>query len=507
MGKNRPTVKKSDYYFSNKDETKDIGKRTLHGGLASVGGQLSQFLLSIGSLAVLARILDPADFGLVGMVTIVVSFANEFSNFGLTMATVQRREINEAQISTLFWFNILLTTIAALIVCGLAPLISAFYDRPQLTDITLVLALTIFISGLGIQHRALLMRKYKFMTISVIGIISNIVGAVVAIVCALKGAGYWALVIRQLVTQLVLTVGQILVTHWVPQWPQRGTGVRPFLKYGVSMAGHKVIMFCARNMDTVLIGKFIGAAALGYYSQAYRIILMPLQQINAPLNRPIIASLSRLQEDPEAYRKMYRQFMAILGYLTISIIAFLAIAAKEVVLIILGPGWLEVVPIFIALLPLAYIFATIGADSIVYASLGTTDRQLRWSLYTAPIIVLFMIVGIQWGVIGVAAAASASWVLLRPLSLMYCYKNTAISLVDYFASTTRPTLLALIVAVVTYLICMHPLLQEMQDIFVAILIKATIFGLILIILDALIPGQNKGYQLLQQGQRLLLKKP
>ena len=283
----------------------DLKGRSVRGGAVTMAGQGVRFFLQMGSTVVLARLLTPQDFGLIAMVTAVTGFVMMFKDMGLSMATVQRAEVNHAQISTLFWINVTLSLGVMLVTAALAPAIAWFYGEPRLTWITLALAGAFIFGGLTIQHQALLRRNMRFGTLALIGIISMVMGIVAAIIAAWYGAGYWALVIMQLAGAITGAIAVWVVCGWRPGLPVRRSGVREMLAFGGNLTGFNVINYFARNADNLLIGKFWGSGPLGLYSKAYGLLMLPLRQINAPLSAVAIPALSRLKDEPERYRNYY----------------------------------------------------------------------------------------------------------------------------------------------------------------------------------------------------------
>ena len=173
---------------------KDLKQRTLRGGVARMSAQAANFLIRGGSIMILARLLGPKDFGLVGMVTAFTGVLSLFRDFGLSTAAVQRATITEEQISTLFWINIMVGALLGLLTAAMAPFVAAFYHEPRLWGVTTVLAAGLLFNAAGVQHSALLQRQMRFTALAVIGVGSLIVSTAVAIAGARAGYGYWALV-------------------------------------------------------------------------------------------------------------------------------------------------------------------------------------------------------------------------------------------------------------------------------------------------------------------------
>src|SRR5262245_16483407 len=246
----------------------DLKQRTIRGGSARLAAQAANFLLRVGSLMVLARLLNPTDFGLVGMVTALTGILSLFRDFGLSAASVQRATVTEEQTSTLFWINILVGGILTAVGLVSAPVIAAFYHEPRLLRVTSVLAMGFLINGAGVQHSSILQRQMRFTALAVIDIVSLTISTAVAFAMAMAGYGYWALVAMTLCLPLASTVGLWLATPWVPGRPRRQAGIRSMLRFGGTTTLNGLVMYIASNFEKVLLGRFWGAEAIGIYGRA-----------------------------------------------------------------------------------------------------------------------------------------------------------------------------------------------------------------------------------------------
>lgn len=472
----------STHYFQTDHLKVDLKERSVRGGIVTIAAQACKFILSIGSTMVLARLLTPKDFGLIAMVTAVTNFMLTFKNMGLSMATVQREEIDHSQISTLFWINVVISIAIMLLTAAFAPAIAWFYGKPQLIWVTLALAGTFIFGGLTIQHQALLRRQMRFVVLSAIEVTSVSLGITAAIISAWYGVGYWALVVMQIVTTITTTIGVWSMCGWRPGLPVRHSGVRSMLAFGGNLTGFNLLNYFARNLDNVLIGRYWGSQQLGLYAKAYQLLLLPLQQINAPITSVAIPTLSRLQDDPERYRRYYCNAISLIAFVTTPLIAVMAALSDEIILILLGNQWLGASAIFKVLAFAALMQPFGSATGWVYISLGQTRRMMQWALISVPLYILSFVIGIRWGTIGVATSYTICVYLLLFPMFYFAFKYSPIKVVDIIKSTWRPVTISgaiYIVMVQTrlYLTTLHPLL---------ILLVSCIIGLTTMVLFILI---------------------
>lgn len=225
----------------------DLKGHTVRGGVKTFGAQGFGFILNVASVAILARLLTPHDFGLVAMVTAVTGLLAMFKDAGLSMATVQQETVTHEQVSTLFWVNVALSLVLMLLVAALSPWIAAFYHEPKLQTITLAIAGMFIFDGLSVQHQALLRRQMQFGILAKIQIFSSVLGIAAAISAALMGAGYWALLIQTASAQSVSAALTWGYARWVPGRPQRGVGALAMLKFGGYLTGFNFVNYFARN--------------------------------------------------------------------------------------------------------------------------------------------------------------------------------------------------------------------------------------------------------------------
>lgn len=430
--------KDRDYFDTNHLE-ENLKRRSVRGGAVTIAAQASKFVLKLGSTAVLARLLVPEDYGLIGMATVIVGFVEYFKDLGLSAATIQQAKINHQQVSTLFWINVVIGCLVALVVALFAPAVALIYQEPRLRAITLCLAISFVFSGLTVQHQALLQRQMEFSSLAKIEIIAMINGIVGSIISAYYGAGYWSLVILQLFTVVSNAIGVWLFCRWRPGLPSRNANIGSMLNFGRDLTGFNIINYFSRNLDNFLIGRVWGAQQLGLYAKAYQLVLLPINQINVPVDRVALPALSRLQNDPERYQKYYGRALLAITFLGMPLVMFLCVSADKVILLLLGKEWLKAIPIFQFLIPAAFIGTFNLATGWVYQSLNRNDRQLRWGIFSSVLNVIIFVVAIKWGALGIAAAYGLSRIIIVIPAIVYCYRGTWLKLADFFAIIFLPT--------------------------------------------------------------------
>jgi PST family polysaccharide transporter len=395
---------------------------------------------------VLARLLSPQDFGLQGMVVAMTGFLALFQDGGLGMATVQRPEVTHKQTSTLFWINLALGAILAILCAASAPLLVAFYHEPRLYWVTVISGSTFMLTGLGAQHGALLQRSMRFGTQAKIGMLSFAAGSVTGIIMAFLGCRYWSLVGMAMASSIVSTVSVWLAVPWVPGPPRRGSGVRSMLRFGVLATCNSFVVFLAWNAEKILLGRFWGADALGLYGRAYQLVTLPIHQLNDSVANVAFPALSRIQHDAGRLAKSFLRGYYLLISLTIPVTIICVLFAEEIVGIVLGAKWMAAAPIFRLLAPVAVVFAVANPLSWLVSSTGRIVRALRISAATTPLVILGIVLGLSHGPTGVALGYSSAMTLLLVPIAAWSKLGTGITWMDLCGATKPPFLSGLVAA-------------------------------------------------------------
>jgi PST family polysaccharide transporter len=439
---NQPT---EDSFFATAHLDADLKGRSVRGGAVMLAAQVAKFVIQLASTAILARLLMPADFGIVAMVTAFTGLLWLLGDMGLAGATIQRPEITHKQISTLFWINIGFSLLISVVVASLAPVLAWFYHEPRLTMVTLVLATPFVFSGLTSQHYALLTRQMRFRAMALVQTLPQVVSAAVAIGLAMAGWHYWALVVNGIVGGAAMALVAWIASGWRPGLPSRKTGVRSMLGLGGHLTGYNLLNYLTRTADNVLIGRFLGAGPLGVYSKAYALLIFPIQQINVPIGGVVLPALSRLQRQPEQYRRYFLRAIEGVAFIGVPIIVFAFVDARFLVLTVLGPKWSGAIAIFRLLAPAALVGTICGAPEWIFISLGKAHRMLLWAVISSPIILAGFVVGLRWGGAGVAASFSMTFSLCFALFIFDACRQSPVRLRD-FAWVIYPPLVVSAVA-------------------------------------------------------------
>jgi O-antigen/teichoic acid export membrane protein len=428
----------SEHFFSTSHLAKGIRGRSARGVAVTGLAQVVKFTLRFASTALLARLLTPAEYGLVGMTALVVGFAGIFRDSGLASAAIQREHLKPEAASTLFWINVGLGGLLTLILILIAPVVAWFYGDDRLIQVTAALAWTFAISGVMVQHQALLRRQMRFKALAVIEITSLVAGILVAYVMARMGFGYWSLVAMSVSSAVVNVVGVWIAVPWMPSRPRWCPEVGDMVSYGHDVLSVNVMTYFSRNMDNILIAWCWGAVSLGLYEKAYALLLLPIKQINSPMGAVAIPAMARIRSDRVELKRYFLALHHLMACLSVPAIVGIAIFADQVVRLWLGPKWLECAPIFRALSAGALIGAVSSPTGWLLLALGLSRRHRNASFVTVPLVILSFAYGLPYGPVGVAVGYSIMLCLILVPSWAWALHGTGIRVRDMFASMGTP---------------------------------------------------------------------
>jgi PST family polysaccharide transporter len=425
---------------------------SMRGGFITMAAQLIAVLIQIASTVVLSRLLAPEEFGMIAMILVITNFAGLFRDLGLSSATVQKKNLTNAQQSNLFWLNVCVGTMLTVIVVSISPLVASFYDKPELTEATVALSFTFIIGALGSQHGAQLIRDMCFGRRAVANLAGATATLLVAVGLAIDGWSYWALIWATLAGTSITTAMLMYLSRFSPEFPTKGAGVEKMLRFGANVTAFDLVNYFHRNLDAILIGKVFGATALGIYSRAYQLLLLPITALRGPLNAVAFPALSRLQDQPDAYRQYFQRVTEILASSAMPLTALLFVCAKPTIELALGPAWHEVVPMFRILAAVAFVQPVVTMWTTALLSLGMGKRYLQVGIVNALFSVIGFVGGLSWGPIGVAIGyAITTYVSAYPI-LRMGFHGTPVTVKDFIQSVYRPFFASLFALLITSIV-------------------------------------------------------
>ena len=409
--------------------------------------QASRIGMQLIGMVVLARLLPPSEYGLMAMATVVINFAYLLRDMGTAAAVVQKENLTEDTTNTVFWLNVGLGLTLGIALVALSPLIADGFRSPRLIPVLWVLALVFPVTSIAAVHQALLERKSSFKLLARIEIVSSLVGLAVALALAYANFGVFSLAYQTLAAALLSSIQIWIASRWLPKARWSNTEFKAIWRFSGNFTGFTFINFFARNADSMIIGRVLGAVSLGIYSQAYKLMMFPLQSMTSVANRALFPVMSRQQNDREQMAKLYLRALRLIATVTAPLMAGLWVLREPFVEIALGKKWSEVAIIIYWLAPVGFIQSLTSTTGTVFMSNGRTDLLMRLGIIGAILMVASFFFGVQWGIEGVAIC----YLIANILNFIPCFKLTLNQLnktyKDLLNAIWKPVIFAIIMAV------------------------------------------------------------
>jgi len=382
-------------------------------GIAQACKQVCQFVITM----ILVRILAPHEFGLIAMANVFIGLATLFLEMGIGNALIQRKEISEEHLSSAFWLNMALGAVFMVVTFLASPWIAMFYGRPELVPIMKLLSLSFIVSAAAIVQQSLLMRDMDFRSLMIRDIAAVALSGALGIVLALKGHGVWSLVFQILFLFVLNNLFLWTFSHWRPRLVFSKNAVADLMGFGLNMTGFQIVNYFARNVDQLLIGRFLGAQSLGCYAMAYKLMLFPVQNISWVITRVMFPAFSKIQIDLPRVAENYAKMVRYVSLTTFPMMLLFFTVVPDLIHLVWGVEWEETIPIVRVLCFCGMVQSVVTVGGSVYLSQGRADLQLRMSLANVTLTTLSILIGLQWSVFGVALAYTVFNLIWAPISI------------------------------------------------------------------------------------------
>lgn len=432
------TPEKNDTTVSSGSASRlSLGRLATRGAVVSGGAQIGRFVLQSLGIVLLGRILTPADYGILAMIIAIVGIGEIIRDLGLSSAAVQSKELSQDQQSVLFWINTAIGFVLFVALFISAPLIAAFYNHPEISDVVRLISCTFVINGVASQYRAGLVRDMKFGRISGIEVVAQSVALGLAVVMALSGWSYWSLAWQQIIQAGVILVGLIFVARWRPSFPSRGTKIATQLRYGTNFALTQLVIYTSTNISSVLLGKRFGAEPLGLYNRAYQLFSLPMNQLTAPATNVALSTLSKIQDETDRFNQFVLRGQLVLSSLIICGYVWAFTQADSLVSLVLGDKWSGMTPL-LQIFIIGGVFQILSFSSYwIFLSKGLTGSNLRFALMTRSGLIVLVVLGSLNGIHEAAVAYAIGVAIIWPLGLTWLRVLHGVSVWPLFLTGVR----------------------------------------------------------------------
>jgi PST family polysaccharide transporter len=448
----------------------------------SAGGKVVSQVVSLGFGIALARMLTPDDFGLIAMMMVFTGFAALLTDVGLGSALVQKEDVTELHYNTVFWTNLGLGVALTCIILVSSPWIASFYGREELTGLGYILSLQFVLGALALVPRQRLVKELSFKVVTVADVLGMLVGGIAAVFMASSGYEYWALAWQFVILRVVATVYVWMSARWMPAFSFSRHALAELFGFSFYVFSTRMIQYFTKQADKLLAGRFLGGNAVGLLDKAQSMMLFPLSNVSHVVGKVMFPALSMIQNDKDRVRNVYSRCTQAIALLTFPMMAGMFAVAENFVFGVLGDQWGELVIILRILCVAGVAISIVTVTGSVYLSQGMAKLQFKVNLLTRPIALLGVIVGLQWGIEGVAVGATVATLINTVITLRVVGGLINLPLGTLFSSFFKTfcaaVLMCLIIMATDYLLSEYPPLIRF---FIQVFEGALVYTLLVII--------------------------
>jgi teichuronic acid exporter len=411
--------------------------KTITGFKWNLAGQVVMYLITLGGTITMSRLLSPSEFGLFGMLTVLSSLASLLVGLGLAHAIVQNQSLQQHDLSSVFWLNLLLGVCVAALFFFCSEPIASFYKQPELAEATRIFSLIFLIYGLSAVPLGLLSKRIEFKHLVFSQLSAAIVSYGIGIAMAYYNWGVKSLVAQALINHLVYVALNFYFARWMPSLTFSRSSVFKIAKFSRNFLPSQLLDFFALNLDMLLVGKYFGKSELGYYGRSSALVQLPVNSLGLIFNKTFFSVFAELQNDQNALSRSYLRAVKMLTLVLMPILILTAIFAEKIILILFGSVWVPMAD----LVTILSISAALGSynsfnDSVI-VSQGRTDLLLKINVAEKIVLVISVVIGMNYGIMGIAYAKVIATGIMFVPKLLILSRITTISVIDWFLENQK----------------------------------------------------------------------
>lgn len=430
----------------------DLRNKTINGIVWSALEQFSvqgiQFILGI----ILARILLPSDYGIIGMLAIFIAISQSLTNAGFSSALIQKMNPTNNDYSTVFYFNFAISIVIYIILFLCAPIIAKFYNTPILLDLTKIVGLNIIISSFSIVQIAKLSKKLDFKTQAKASLSSVIISGLIGIYLAYNGYGVWSLVVQSLVRNLINSAMLWIVSKWIPSWTFSISSLKGLFKFGSRLLYASLLSTVFDNLYTLVIGKFYKADELGFYTRANQFQQLPSQNITSIIQRVTFPVLSSIQDDQDHLTKSYRKIIRFSAFIVFPLMLLLAVISEPMIRLVLTDKWIQSAS-YLQILCFAGLLYPIHSINLnILKVKGYSGLFLKLEIYKKILVVIILLFTYSFGIKAMLLGQVLLSILALGLNTYYTSNFIDYKILTQFKDLLSIFILALIASFIVYIL-------------------------------------------------------
>jgi PST family polysaccharide transporter len=450
-----------------------LKKKTFWGAIWNSLSSVSLTGLNFVITAILARLLTPNTFGVMGMIQTTIALIAMMNQFGLAPAIIQGENLNQKRLSSLFWLNMLIGLLMTSIVFFSSDFISVFFNQPELSKLMKMISLVFTVVSFSFIQQSLLRKKMQFKELFNINLISTIFYGITTIILALNNFGVLALVLGYIFKSIIMTILIILFYKWKPSLVFNLKEIKDLIDFSKYAFFTSILNYLNRNLDYLIIGRFLGPEALGYYTLAYKIMLVPVRKIGGVISNTFLPAFSKIKHDKGNVKKYYLKVINLIALISFPMMGGLFVVAPELILSIYGQNWFPVI-ILIQILSITgalHSFAT--TTGTIFMSQGRSDLAFKWNVFSITNLTIAMLIGMRWGIVGIAYGVTIFNLYGIWVGMHMAGSLIGMSLKDLFSFITKPFLYTLFMMIIVYLTKIYLVTPNIEQMPIQLAINVT----------------------------------
>ena len=403
-----------------------LTRKTVRSAVWLLGSRAWTQVMNLTIGVTLARLLSPADYGLLGMVLVTTGLVGVLADLGLSAAVVQKQDLSQRELSGIFWFGLAVAGLVGGVIAAFSPWAAAFYGQPKVVRLMCVVALSFPITALGAVQGALVQKSMRFRAATLVHLGATLTAGLLALGAAWAGWQVWALVVQSLVTAGLGAAGLWCISDWRPDWTFARRDLARIWDFSLNLTGFQMVNYFARKADSFLIGRFLGPGPLGFYTLAYTLMVYPIANFISVAQGVLMPALSQVQSEPARAARAYIRACGYLAFLILPAMVGLALVAPEAVLLVYGPQWAETGQVLQILAWVGTFQPFVSLIGALFVARGLTRLFFWWGLGASAVTVLGFVIGLRWGIVGVASAYLTTEVLLTVCGMPWLYRQVEV---------------------------------------------------------------------------------
>ncbi|MDD4560740.1 MAG: lipopolysaccharide biosynthesis protein [Candidatus Cloacimonetes bacterium] len=416
----------------------------------NISNQIVQFIVGL----VLARLLSPSEYGIIGIVLVFIAISETFVQSGLGSALIRKQNCSDIDYNTMFYSNVCLGIVFFSVLYASSGFIARFYDNPPLKLLVRVMAINLIINSFGMVETAILIKNIDFKRQTKISLVSGILSGVMGIYFAAIGYGYWSLVIRTMCKNIITVVMLHLSSSWKPKLAYSMNSFRELFGFGIKLLGAALIHTVYQNIYKLVIGKSFSPAELGYFSRAQQFEQLPSSSLQLTTQRVTYPVLSNMTNDLVALKRVYKKMIKLTFYLTCIIMLAMIVNAREIILILIGQQWTPAIPYLQIVCLSGMLYPLHSLNLNMLNALGRSDLYLKLEIYKKILVVPVIIIGVKYGMIILLLGMLVNSCISYLLNSMFSSKLLQYSTMEQIRDVSQTFAYVVVVFVITYFVGM-----------------------------------------------------